>query len=35
MATKEPILSARDVEIQFSLRGRKLTAIRKCSLDLY
>ncbi len=32
---KEPILSARDVEIQFSLRGRKLTAIRKCSLDLY
>ena len=35
MAAKEPILSARDVEIQFSLRGRKLTAIRKCSLDLY
>lgn len=32
---KEPILSAKDVEIQFSLRGRKLTAIRKCSLDLY
>jgi len=32
---KEPILSARDVEIQFSLRGRKLTAIRKCSLDLF
>ncbi len=32
---KEPILSARDVEIQFSLRGRKLTAIRRCSLDLY
>ena len=29
------ILSARDVEIQFSLRGKKLTAIRKCSLDLY
>ena len=35
MATKEPILSAKDVEIQFSLRGRKLMAIRKCSLDLY
>lgn len=33
--TKEPILSARDVEIQFSLRGRTLSAIRKCSLDLY
>ena len=32
---KEPILSAKDVEIQFSLRGRKLTAIRRCSLDLY
>ena len=32
---KEPILSAKDVEIQFSLRGKKLTAIRKCSLDLY
>lgn len=32
---KEPILSARDVEIQFSLRGKLLTAIRKCSLDLY
>lgn len=32
---KEPILSAKDVQIQFSLRGRKLMAIRKCSLDLY
>ena len=32
---KDPILSARDVEIQFSLRGDKLTAIRSCSLDLY
>ena len=30
----EPILSAKDVEIQFSLRGRRLTAIRKCSIDL-
>lgn len=32
---RQPILSARDVEIRFSLRGQKLTAIRKCSLDLY
>lgn len=32
---KEPILSAKDVEIQFSLRGKTLNAIRKCSLDLY
>ena len=32
---KEPILSAKDVEIQFSLRGKLLTAIRRCSLDLY
>ncbi|MCL2478378.1 MAG: ABC transporter ATP-binding protein [Treponema sp.] len=31
----EPILSVRDLEIQFSLRGRRLTAIRKCSMDLY
>ncbi|HAE92469.1 ABC transporter ATP-binding protein [Tissierella praeacuta] len=32
---KEPILSIRDLEIQFSLRGQKLKAIRNCSLDLY
>ena len=32
---KKPILSAKDVEITFSLRGNKLNAIRKCSLDLY
>jgi oligopeptide transport system ATP-binding protein len=32
---KEPILSTKDVEIQFSLRGQKLKAIRNCSLDLY
>ena len=32
---KKPILSAKDVEITFSLRGKKLNAIRKCSLDLY
>ena len=31
----EIILSARDVEIRFNLRGRELNAIRKCSLDLY
>ena len=35
MDQKEVILSGRDVEIQFSLRGKKLNAIRKCSLDLY
>lgn len=35
MANKEPLLSAKDVQIQFSLRGKKLMAIRKCSLDLY
>ncbi len=32
---KNIILSAKDVEIEFSMRGRKLKAIRKCSLDLY
>lgn len=32
---KEPILSAKDVEISFHLRGRMLKPIRKCSLDLY
>ena len=32
---KNPILSAKDVVISFSLRGNKLNAIRKCSLDLY
>lgn len=31
----EPILSAKNIEIEFSLRGRKLKAIRNCSLDLY
>lgn len=31
----EPILSAKDVVIKFSLRGRVLTAIRGASLDLY
>ena len=32
---KKLILSVKDVEIQFSLRGQKLKAIRNCSLDLY
>ncbi len=32
---QEPILSARHVEVTFSLRGKKLTAIRRTSLDLY
>jgi len=31
----EPILSARDVVVKFSLRGQILTAIREASLDLY
>ena len=35
MEQKNVILSAKDVEIQFSLRGKKLNAIRKCSPDLY
>ncbi len=30
-----PILSATDVEVQFTLRGKKLNAIRRCSLDVY
>ncbi|MDE7245811.1 MAG: ATP-binding cassette domain-containing protein, partial [Oscillospiraceae bacterium] len=32
---REPLLSAKDVEIQFTLRGKVLKAIRRCSLDLY
>ena len=32
---REIILSAKNVEIAFNLRGRTLKAIRKCSLDLY
>jgi len=35
MENRQAILSAKDVEIQFSLRGQRLTAIRGCSLDLY
>ena len=33
--SNEPILAAKDIEVQFTLRGQKLTAIRKCSLELY
>ena len=33
---RQPIISAKDVDDSpFSLRGKKLNAIRKCSLDLY
>ena len=31
----EPILSAKNVEIKFNLRGKVLTAVRGASLDLY
>ena len=33
--SREPLLSAKDIEIQFTLRGKVLKAIRRCSLDLY
>ena len=32
---QEPLLSADDIEVTFTLRGKKLTAIRRASLDLY
>ena len=35
LLSTEPILSAKDVEVEFTLRGQKLKAIRGCSLDLY
>lgn len=35
MDEKKVILSVKDLEVFFSLRGNKLNAIRKCSLDLY
>ena len=35
LLSQEPILSAQDVEVTFSLRGNRLTAIRRTSLDLY
>ena len=31
----EKILTVRDLEIKFTLRGKKLNAIREVSLDLY
>ena len=33
--SQQPLLSVRDLEVVFSLRGKKLTAIRRTSLDLY
>ena len=33
--SQKPLLSAKDLEVTFSLRGQKLTAIRRASLDLY
>ena len=33
--SQTPLLSAKDVEVTFSLRGNKLVAIRRASLDLY
>ncbi len=35
MLSSEPLLSAQEVEVEFTLRGQKLKAIRGCSLDLY
>ncbi len=32
---RKVLLSAKDVEVEFSVRGKILKAIRKCSLDLY
>ncbi len=33
--SQEPLLSVKDLEVTFSLRGKLLTAIRRTSLDLY
>ncbi len=35
MENREPILSVKDLEVKFSLRGQVLTAIRGASLDLF
>ena len=32
---REKIFEARDLEIQFNLRGRVLTAVHKASIELY
>ncbi len=33
--SQKPLLSAKDLEVTFSLRGNRLVAIRRASLDLY
>ena len=33
--SEKPLLSAKELEVTFSLRGNQLTAIRRASLDLY
>ena len=33
--SQKPLLSAKELEVTFSLRGNQLTAIRRASLDLY
>ena len=33
--SNKPLLSSKDLEVTFSLRGNQLTAIRRASLDLY
>ena len=33
--SQKPLLSAREVEVTFTLRGKNLVAIRRTSLDLY
>ena len=35
MSNREKVLSVKDLEVQFTLRGHNLTAIRGCSLDVY
>ncbi len=35
MPTEEPILSVRDLELQFTLRGKVMTALRGVSLDVF
>jgi peptide/nickel transport system ATP-binding protein len=35
MSKREKVLSVKDLEVQFTLRGHHLMAIRGCSLDLY
>ena len=35
MSDRNVIISAKDVEVTFSMRGKQLRAIRKCSIDIY